>query len=390
MSFCVRVADGRWTVVDPGNTKERVDGVKLVTEAPEFLGLASPTRPMPRAAVVAPHSTSGRVVIVVDERGRIRFVACPEKAGDAELGGLMADLLAASGRLWRQPYEALAGPFEKQLGVTLADRVGERAGKGWSAETFKAGVKRSLQEGRFPVTVLTNDDGKPLQDMLGYLRNMNLDVSVLGYRCARGEGIEAVVPVSSTLPGTGLEPADGEAAPQTGKAEPPAAPRAVPGQVAHSEQHTPTVEFKARRTARPSGPGEPFPGDGVSPEQQKILAVLVKLDELGLFRHGFEYYVPGYEKRESAEGTIVVSVDENRWPFPRPDEVIVVVNTGMEHLAGYLRLSSEEIEDFLASLPRVQRKEHRGALLLKASTINEAEQLVNELRALKEVAGTGV
>lgn len=371
---------------------ELVDGVKLVTEAPEFLGLNAPTRPMPRAAAVAPESTSGRVVVVVDERGKIRFLACPEKADEAELGGLMADLLATSGRLWRQPYEMLAGMFQKALGVELADWVGGKAGKGWSAQVFKAGVQKSLQEGRFPVTVFTNDTGKAIQGMLGYLRNMNLDVAVLGYRCARGEGIETIVPVS-TVPDS--SPRDGDAA-EGAATVPEQAPverkpeRATPGRIPHGDQHTPTVEFSGRRKARPNAAGEPFPSEGVSPEQQKILAVLIKLDELGLFRHGFEYFTPGYDKRDSAEGTVVVSVDEHRWPFPKPDEVIVVVNTGADHLAGYLRLSSEEIEEFLASLPRVQRKEHRGALLLRATTINEAEQLVNELRALREVAGTGV
>ncbi len=83
-------------------------------------------------------------------------------------------------------------------------------------------------------------------------------------------------------------------------------------------------------------------------------------------------------------------IREDRWPFPKPDEVIVVVNTGQDFFAGYLSLTPEEIEEFLESLPRVQRKEHRGCVLLRASNIHESEQLVNELRALREVAKTGV
>ncbi|MFO7637796.1 MAG: hypothetical protein R6X14_00605 [bacterium] len=391
MSYCVRIAggEGRWLVVTPQDTRGRVDGVRLVTEAPEFLGLLEPSGPMPRAAIVAPGSNSGRVVLAVSDNGRVRLVACPDKADEAELSGLMADLLSTSGRFWRQGYAVLAGPFQQQLGASLEEYVGARAPKGWTAPAFKAGVEKSLQDGRFPVTVLTNDSGKPLQDMLGYLRNMNLEVAVLGYLCARGEGIEAVVPVSLAHGGSESRPAPrSEAMPE--RRPEPTAERPVQGQVAHGEQHTQTVTFSTRRPQAPTVAGEPFSADGTSPEQQRILASLVQLDELGLVRSGWEYFAPGYERRESAEGTIVVAVDENRWPFPKPDEVVVVVNIGLDHLAGYLRLSSEEIEEFLGSLPRVRRKEHRGAVLLRASNVQEAEQLVNELRALKEVAGTGV
>jgi hypothetical protein len=393
MSYCVRIANAgdRWLVVTPQDKGEELDAVKLVTEAPEFLGLLDPAGLMPRAAVVAPGSASGRVLLAINEYGRIRLVACPEKGDEAELGGLMADLLSISGRLWRQPYDVVAGPFEQSLGVPLDSRVGERAGKSWTSEAFRAGVEKSLQDGRFPVTVIANDLGKPLQDMLGYLKNMNLEVNVLGYSYVRGGGIETVMPVSVSQPGrAGTLPPRSQ--PTPGSERRPAEPlrRSIPGQMAHGEQHTQTVTFSTKRPARAAGPREPFPADGASPDQQRVLEKLVELDDLGLVRRGLEYFVRGYEQRDSAEGTVVISVDGNRWPFPKPEEVIVVVNTGPDHLAGHFKLSPAEIEEFLGSLPRVQRKEHRGAVLLRASTIQEADQLVNELRALKEVSETGV
>jgi hypothetical protein len=86
----------------------------------------------------------------------------------------------------------------------------------------------------------------------------------------------------------------------------------------------------------------------------------------------------------------VLAADPDRWPFPKPEEVIVVVNTGAEHLAGFLKIAPKEVEEFLASLPRADRKEHKGAMLLRAANINEAGQVVNELRALREVSAGGV
>jgi hypothetical protein len=163
------------------------------------------------------------------------------------------------------------------------------------------------------------------------------------------------------------------------------------GKVGHVERHTETVSFSTKKLEKRNlEEYEPFPEDGVSDEQKKILARLVQLDDLGLVRKGVEYFVPSHVGKDGAEGAVVVSVDEERWPFPKEGEVVVVVNTSHDYLAGYLNLGSEEIEEFLDSLPRVQRKEHKGCLLLRASNIHEADQLVNEMRALREVAETGV
>jgi hypothetical protein len=129
----------------------------------------------------------------------------------------------------------------------------------------------------------------------------------------------------------------------------------------------------------------PLPVSNATPKQKEILNRLIKLDELGLPRRGFAYFLPDVPEQGTVEGTIVISVDPDRWPFPKAGEVIVVVNPGTEHLAAYLKIAPREIEEFLGSLPRADRKGNKGALLLRAATVNEAVQLTNELKALKEV-----
>jgi hypothetical protein len=206
---------------------------------------------------------------------------------------------------------------------------------------------------------------------------MTIKVRFLGYDYLVAGGIEI------------LRPASGPASAPATAAR--AANSARPGQVSHGEQHTTVVNTASTRDESPKPGGyQPFPAEGVSADQKAVLERLVQLDDLGLVRRGFEYFLPGTEDKDGAEGAVVVAVDKDRWPFPKKPEVVVVVNTGHDFLAGYLSLSSEEIEEFLSSLPRVQRKEHKGCLLLRASNIHEADQLINELRALREVAQTGV
>jgi hypothetical protein len=164
-----------------------------------------------------------------------------------------------------------------------------------------------------------------------------------------------------------------------------------PAPTLDSGSATPTVGVGSTRPTRPFEGAqkeyEPFPASNATPKQQEILTYLLPLAELGFVRRGFEYFPPGAQGKAAMEGTIVVALDEDRWPFPQNEEVIVVIRTGQEFLAAYLRISPTEAEDFLGSLPRVERKEHKGALLLRAASVHEATQLVNELRALKEIAG---
>jgi len=376
--FCIRATrfGENWQLCESRATNEPLEVLQLVVESPEFLGMLQPGGPMPRAAMVAPNSSSGRVVLAVDEQGRVTLVACPELTGEAELAALVGDLLATGGRFWHQPYEALAGPFEEVLGMSLEDWVGTLGGSGWSAEAFRAAVAKSLSQGRFPIVVLVPSLDKPIVDMLAYLQNMNLDVRALGYEYLRGAGVEVVTPRAL---GSEPKPASG----------PPPESEAAPRRPAAREEYTHVVPVGAPVVERDAGDYPPFDASGSSQQQREILEKLVRLDDLGLKRVGLEYFVPGEENRDEAEGTMVVSVDPGRWPMPESTEVIVVLNMGSDHLARFLRLSSQEIEEFLGSLPRVTRKEHKGCLLLRAASVQEATQLVNELRALREVASMG-
>jgi hypothetical protein len=69
--------------------------------------------------------------------------------------------------------------------------------------------------------------------------------------------------------------------------------------------------------------------------------------------------------------------------------VIVVVNTGPAHLGGFLKIAQTDVEEFFSSLPRPEQKEQKGSILLRAANFHEADQIVNELRALKEVTSGG-
>jgi len=412
---CIRVGKfgDRWSAATLQAPGEPIDPVELVVQAPEFLGLLVPDKPMPRAAMIVPQSTSGRVLIAVNETGGIELVGCPNPRVEGATGAVVSDLLAAKGRLWHQKPPVVAGPFRESLGTALPDWVGAKVGRGWSAQAFQAGLENCLAQGEFPIIIVVPALDDAAREMLSYLENMNLDVRPLGYDLYRGDGVEVVRPrwLVEEHPASKAPAAEPEAkkavAPEPmkpGRTEAqnaePARPEPAPGSSFKAETYPrPYREELAPAAPASRGPGresggrdaEPFPAVDTSQKQEEILARLHGLDGLGLKRKGFEYFVPARaDQKEAAEGTIVIAVDPDRWPFPKDDEVIVVVNTGPNHMAALLKIPPREVEEFLGSLPRVERKEHKGCLLLRASNTHEATQLVNELRALKAVSSGGI
>jgi hypothetical protein len=378
----------RWFAFNGKEGPDTVDTLQLVADSPEFLG-QSPNRTMPRAAMAPPQSHSNRVLVVVDETGGIQLAVCPEPGGDSAV--VVGDVVATGHRFWRKKYDALAGPFQEVLGMPLTDWIAGRAGEDWSADEFRTGLERSMREGKFPITIVVNEIDPGVRETLDYLREVNQQVRVLGYTCLVSEGDELVWPreLSEERTVPGAEPPRQQPRPAAPQLNPRPQLRPPITQVERSSTRADS-EFTAsaqppltQRTAF-----EALPGFAPTPQQREILTRLAQLDELGLTRVGLEYYLA--EDEMGATATIALAVDCERWPFPKPDEVIVAVDTDLAHLGGFLNLSPTDVAESLSSLPRAQQKEHKSTILLRAADLHEADQIVKELQALKEVTAGNV
>lgn len=361
----------RWFAFNGKAKPGAVDVLQLVIDAPEFLGRGA-HQSLPRAAMSPPQSHSNRVLVVIDEAGGVQLAVCPELGGDSAV--VVGDVVATGHRYWHKKYDALAGPFQEFLGMPLTDWVAGRAGQDWSADEFRVGLERSMSEGRFPITIVVNELDSATKETLDYLREVNQQVRLLGYTCQVSGGDELVWPRE-------LDEAEPAAESPASRSQPrPSVPTSSPK--APLRRQSARHESLPPDDSVPTGFG-PLPASAARPEQQEILDRLIRLDSLGLIRRGLEYYVA--TNGSEATAAIVLAVDPDRWPFPKPDEVIVVVNTGPAHMAGFLNVAPKDVEEFLSSLPRVEQKEHKGTVLLRAANTREADQVVDELRALKEV-----
>ncbi|MGQ9708461.1 MAG: hypothetical protein ACUVUR_06255 [bacterium] len=354
-----------------GKKEARISLLELLHQAPEFLGMALSSEGLPRAVAVLPNSSSGRVLIGVDELGKITLIGCPDQSVESGIGSMVGDLLAASGRLWHQPFSALTEIFGNKDGIDLIGQIRSRVGD-FAIEQLKRNVEKSLEEGRFPIVIVVERVDETVEQMMNYLKEMNLAVRMLSYQYFQIEGVEIVLPI---VLGEKIERLE--------------EPLIRPARTSFLK-HPPTIDTVSTEESKPARTYEPFPVEGTTPKQQEILERLVYIEDLGLIRRGYEFFSPRAAQRPEAEGTIVVAVDQTRWPFPKDDEIKVVVRTAREHLSGFLGMKQQEVEDFLRLLPRDEKKEHKGVLLFWARNVYEANQLVNELKALKEVSSAGV
>lgn len=368
---CIRASNETkdWLEFPMTPIRGKIDRRELISQAPEFLGMAFGEAPLPRAVALLTGVTANQVLVAVDEAAKVMLVGCPDQQSETGISSMVGDLLAASGRLWHQPVASLAAMFGDREGKALEEKVRSRVQGEWDREKFWFELAHSLETGKFPVVVVVDEVNQAVEEMFSYLRGMNINVRVLSYERFFEQGIEIVVPRVM-----------GEAPKREEK-------KAVVEQpITPFLEYTPTVTTFSEAEASSPKNYEPFPIAGTTPKQQAILERLVFIEELGLIRRGFEFFSPRAAQHAEAEGTIVVAVDRTRWPFPNEDEVIVVVRTSREHLAGFLRMKPQEVEDFLRLLPRNEKREHKGVVLLWARNPFEANQLVNELKALKEVS----
>jgi hypothetical protein len=329
------------------------------------------------------------VLVVVDEAGGVQLAVCPEPGGDSAV--VVGDVVATGHRFWRKKYDALAGPFQETLGMSLTDWIAGRAGESWSPDEFRAGLERSMREGKFPITLVVSEIDSGVRETLDYLREVNQQVRVLGYTCLASEGDELVWPreLSEDRAVPASEPVRQQPRPSAPLLSPRHQSRHQATQIERSAplaDSEPTASAHPRQTPRTEF--EALPGFGPTSQQKDILNRLARLDDLGLTRVGLDYYLADDEL--DAKATISLAVDCERWPFPRPDEVIVAVDTGPAHLSAFPDLSPIDIAEFLGSLPRAQQKEHKGTILLRAANLHEADRIVDELRALREVTAGSV
>jgi hypothetical protein len=204
----------KWQLFPPtvqtGDAKIGIDVAALVHQRPNFLNLAevetSPFRvALPLSEIVGVRSP---VLVAVQESGGLFVVGCPDESGPDAYTTLVADILAASTRLWRMSYEQFSALFARSEGAALEELMLERSSADWDFDQFQPAVSASLERGRFPILIVTAEPGGEVRQVLDYLNGMNLTAAPVSYSVWSSGGIVVIEPV----------PAAGVAAPGPVKA----------------------------------------------------------------------------------------------------------------------------------------------------------------------------
>ncbi len=200
--FCVRArkeTDG-WQLCYPAPVDGEFDAASLILDAPEFLSFSVNGTAVFRAAMPAPiPGDQDRVLIAVNEKGRVVIVGCPDESKPDAHSSMVMGVLAACGRLWHLSYEDFASGFGEFLGGSLDRFVADKVGEDWSADQFRDGVTEHLNEGRFPMLVVGGRADGEAGEAIAYLKSMNMEVRSIGLGAYGSGGIEIAVPVTSAM-----------------------------------------------------------------------------------------------------------------------------------------------------------------------------------------------
>lgn len=189
--------------VEQAETKIGLDIAELVHQRPDFLNLAeaegAPFRvALPLSKLVGVRSP---VLIAVQESGGLFVVGCPDESGPDAYTTLVADILAASTKMWRMSYEQFSNLFVDSEGALLEELMLERSSADWDFDQFQPVISANLERGRFPILIVTAKPGGEVRQVLDYLNGMNLIAVPVSYSVWSSGGIVVIEPV----PAVGVE-----------------------------------------------------------------------------------------------------------------------------------------------------------------------------------------
>ncbi len=203
-AFCFHLKEERsgWNVLLPVPGKNQIDVTTLLRDAPEFLSMDD-TGAICRVAVPLFEHGDARVLAALDEAGGVCLVGYPVQVTREVVTTVAREILVLSGRLWRMPLEEFTAMLEKGPGRTLGELFAGKTPKDWAEATFRAGLRRSLEQGRFPVKVLLPSSNKDAVEVLSYLRQCNVAVTPVSVESYESWGVEIVVPKVLSIPELG-------------------------------------------------------------------------------------------------------------------------------------------------------------------------------------------
>lgn len=248
---------------------------ELIRRKPEFLNFGERTAAPFRVAVWVSKvfGVNSPVLVAVDEAGGVFLVGCPDESRPDAYRTVVADILTVSTRFWRMSYEQFSQIFTVGEDASLEELMLLRSRADWDFEQFQPVVMANLEKGRFPVLIVTAHPAGEVQQVLEYLRGMNLTVMMVSYSLLVRGGLLVVEPKTPSRPEVG--DSSGGAGKSTisvstgilGKEPPVAEPPGdiTPSQVGEVEkvvespaQSVPAGALPtepAKKVAKPPGPG---------------------------------------------------------------------------------------------------------------------------------------
>jgi hypothetical protein len=187
----------KWRTLEPQTFTDEEELKKLLVESPEIL----PLEDLEVSFVVSiPEFTLGSGaadVMMFGEQGNVAIIECKLDRNPEIKRKVIGQIVEYASYLWGRSYEQVDGYVREKQGRSLAALVKDKAQGIWDEESFRSGMRNSLERGVFSLIVAVDKINDELKRTVQYFnQSLKPEYSVYALKMRRFKqgNIEILIP----------------------------------------------------------------------------------------------------------------------------------------------------------------------------------------------------
>lgn len=190
-----------WKSAESIKTKGEVELQNLLAESPSLIPVDE-IREEVSHFVFAVHEfglpgSGSTDVLAFNPSGDIAIIECKLATNPESKRKVIGQIFEYAAYLWNMSYEEVDSRVQRLKGKGLWDSVAEVVKEGWDEESFRSGVKQSLESGSFILIIAVDEINEDLKRTVRYLNECSkstFSLHALEMRRFQSDDIEILVP----------------------------------------------------------------------------------------------------------------------------------------------------------------------------------------------------
>jgi len=204
----------RWKFAETIKAKAESELQKLLVESPSLVAISEIREGvLPLVFAVSEFGLPGSGstdILAFSSQGEIALVECKLASNPEIKRKVIGQILEYAAYLWQMSYEQVDRRVQELKGKSLAELISESIAGEWDEESFRNGVKQSLENGSFILVIVVDEINEELRRIIRYVNECSKSAfSLHAFEMNRfqADKVEVLVP---HLYGASVKPSAGK------------------------------------------------------------------------------------------------------------------------------------------------------------------------------------